>query len=258
MTLDEEPAIVRVDHASQPGAVSLRINRPKVRNALRFEDLRLLNELLLDCQHDPAVKVVMLTGSEGAFCAGADLKAVNAAAGSRDFSGAELASEVLNRIMSMSKIVIAAVNGPAAGLGHHLSVVCDLTIVRSDASFHFTGPAKGIPSLQLGALVLPMMIGLKRAKELLLRGGVVSAERAVELGFANAVVTPMDWDAYLADLLAEFAGRNASVMALDKYQVNQLAYQMTGPLKLSGLAGAARMATMGQVVTGRLQQESVR
>lgn len=258
MPQPDEPSILREDHALHPGAVTLRFNRSQVRNALRPQDLALLNELLMQCQFDPAVKVVFLTGDTAAFCAGADLKAVNAAARDRGIEGSELASEVLQRIVTMSKIVIAAVSGPASGLGHHIATVCDLAVIRAGASFHYTGPEKGIPSLQLGALVLPMMIGVKRAKELLIRGGVLSAERAVELGLANAVVPAAEWDAHLDALAAEFTARHPQVMALDKYQVNQGIYGMFGALRLSGLAGAARMAAMGPVATGRLDKETER
>lgn len=258
MADDGVPGLIRIDSQQFPGAVTLQFDRPEVRNALRTEDLAQLNQLLISCQFDPAVKVVFLTGAEGAFCAGADLKAVNAAGPERDATGSDLASEILQRIATMPKIVIAAVNGPAAGLGHHIAVVADLTYVRADASFHFTGPAKGIPSLQMGALVLPMVIGLKRAKELLIRGGVVTPQRAVELGFANAVVEVTDWQQQLDGLAAEFAGRHPAVMALDKYQANQWAYQVTGALRLSALAGSMRMASMGPVVTGRLDAEVAR
>lgn len=258
MVDETEPGVVRIDDTPVEGAATLMFNRPHVRNAVRPEDLMLLNKYLMDCQFDPKVRVIILTGSEGAFCAGADLKAVNASLGKRGYSSSELSGDMLQRIVSMSKIVIAAVNGPAAGLGHHISTVCDLTVVRADASFHYTGPRKGIPSLQFGALVLPMLVGLKRAKEILIRGGVVTPERAVELGLANEVVAVKDWDGHLAELASEFAQFHPEVMALDKYQVNQLAYGMLGALRLSSLAGASRLNSMEPVITGRLDSEEQR
>ncbi|WP_170235646.1 enoyl-CoA hydratase/isomerase family protein [Verticiella sediminum] len=236
----------------------LRINRPEVKNALGPRDILLLSKHLFDCHHDPAVKVVLLTGTGDAFCAGADLKQMNQRTPEQRSEGGEAATELMLRIVSMPKIVVAAVNGATAGLGNHIAICSDLCLAREDANFHFTGATKGIPSLQMGALVLPMMIGLKRAKALVLRGGKVSARRAEELGFCNEVISADQWEAQLEQLAAEFSDRKAGTMAQNKYQMNQLVYQQIGALKLSSLAGAGQLAAAGQLITGRLANEVAR
>ena len=247
-----------IAHPAVEGAVVLRINRPEFKNALAPEDLARMNQLLFDCHHDSSVKVIFLTGTGDAFCAGADLKQMNARSPEDRARGGEAATELMTRIVSMPKIVIAAVNGAAAGLGNHIAICSDLCIAQEAANFHFTGATKGIPSMQLGALVLPMMIGLKRAKGILLRGGKVSAQRAEELGFCNEVVSSADWDEHITQLAREFSGRSVGAMVQNKYQLNQLVYQQLGALKLSSLAGASHLAGAGELATGRIATEVAR
>ncbi|GAA4338365.1 enoyl-CoA hydratase-related protein [Pigmentiphaga soli] len=252
-TAGDTSGIVRTDHADAPGVVTLRINRPHVKNALGPADLQALDRHLLDCQLDPEVAAVIVTGTGDAFCAGADLKQMNARSPQDRARGGETATDLMTRIVTMPKIVIAALNGASAGLGNHIALCSDLCIAKEGAALHFTGAIKGIPSMQMGALVLPMVMGLKRAKSLLLRGGRVPAERAVELGICNEVVEAGRWDAALAALAAEFSGRHAPTLAHNKFQLNQFAYQMIGALKLSSLAGAMHFAASGELQTGRVE-----
>ncbi|MFT0546090.1 enoyl-CoA hydratase/isomerase family protein [Allopusillimonas ginsengisoli] len=251
-------SVIREKHTDVPGAVTIRINRPEVKNALAPETLLQLNKHLFDCHHDPEVKVVFLTGTGDAFCAGADLKQLNSRSQQDRARGGEAATELMTRIVTMPKIVIAAVNGAAAGLGNHIAICSDLCIAQANANFHFTGATKGIPSMQMGALVLPMAIGIKRAKALLLQGGRVSARRAEELGFCNAVIEPDVWFEEIRKLATEFSGRDVGTLAQNKYLMNQLVYQQIGALKLSSLAGARHLADSGQVITGRLPDEVLR
>lgn len=248
----EDCAVSRVECTDRPAAVTLRIDRPEVKNALRPQDVRALNQHLLDVQIDPRIRLVFITGTGSAFTTGADINCINALSGNDLAAFLELQSELLTRIITMPKIVVAAVNGTTAGIGNHIAVCSDLCVATSDAVFHFTGAARGLPSLLLGTLVMPMMIGLKRAKSLYLRGGRVSAAEAVDYGFCNFTVARERWDNELADLAVEFAARDAATMAHNKYQVNQIAYQMIGPLRLSTLAGAASLSGATDIPTGRL------
>ena len=178
MTEDPDSLVVRFNHIDAPGIVTLRFNRPQVKNALDPATMLLANRHLVDCQYDRDVRAIFLTGTDDAFCSGVDLKFMNALPPEDRAAALEPAMELMTRIVSMPKIVVAALNGASAGLGNHLVLCCDLSIAKRGAALHFTGPAKGIPSMQFGALLLPMIIGLKRAKWLLLRGGRVTAEEA--------------------------------------------------------------------------------
>lgn len=251
MPLNAERTVLRIDHQDSVGAVTIRFNRPQVRNALAPADLLLANQHLLDCQHDPSVKIIFLTGTDSAFCSGFDLKVLNSLPAAQRGDALDTATELMTRIVTTPKIIIAAINGASAGLGNHIALCSDLCIAKRGTAFHFTGASKGIPSMQFGALLLPMTIGLKRAKAILLRGGKVTAEQAEAMGICNSVVEPDGWDAEIKSLADEFCARNASTLSQNKFQANQQAFQMIGALKLSALAGGAQMALADQFVTGR-------
>lgn len=246
------PFIEESRFSRHAGAVMLRINRPEKRNALREEDMDFLGERLQACHHDNSVRAVFITGTGDAFTSGQDINDINAK------SGAELAAlferdvDILTRIVTMPKLVVAAVNGVSAGFGNHLAICSDYCVVRQSAMFHFTGAAKGIPSPMLGTLLLPMTIGLKRAKAIYLRGGKYPPEKALADGLCNEVVAAEDWDTTLESLAGEFCGRNPQVMALNKHLLNHGAVQMVGALKLSGLAGANILSSASNLVTGRV------
>ncbi|MCO5089579.1 enoyl-CoA hydratase/isomerase family protein [Bosea sp. (in: a-proteobacteria)] len=248
-----EDAVFLTAHPDVSSAAIIRLHRPQTRNALRPQDARRLNELLMQVQHDPAIKLVFITGSEGAFTGGADINAINELSGPELSAFVELQVDLLTRIVAMPKIVVAAVNGVTAGLGNHISICADLCFAVDTASFNFTGAAKGLPSLLYGTLMLPMTIGLKRAKAIYLRGGKITAREAVEYGFCNEAVAPADWDATLAALAEEFAPRNPMTLAHNKYQLNQAALQLAGAAKLSGLAGSAALSTATDIPTGRVR-----
>ena len=118
--------------------------------------------------------------------------------------------------------------------------------------FHFTGIAKAIPSPMLGTLLLPMSIGLKRAKALYLRGGRYTPEQVLADGFCNAVVDDERWDEALQTLAEEFCGRSQQVVALNKHLLNQGAMQMLGAVRLSGIAGAGLLSAETNLATGRV------
>lgn len=235
-----------------PQAVLLTINRPEKRNALREADMAFLGERLHAHHHDPSVRAVFITGTADAFTSGQDVNDINAK------SGAELAAlferdvDVLTRIITMPKLVVAAVNGVSAGFGNHLAICSDYCVVRASAMFHFTGAAKGIPSPMLGTLLLPQAIGTKRAKAIYLRGGRVTPEKALADGLCNEVIADKDWDDALEKLADELCGRDSQVLALNKHLLNHGAIQMLAALKLSGLAGANMLSNISNLVTGRV------
>jgi enoyl-CoA hydratase/carnithine racemase len=253
----DDDAIREIRGPYSPAVMTVEFNRPKVKNALRPQDMLRLNEVLLRYQADPQVKAVILTGAGGAFCSGADINYLNKLSGAEMAAYIDMCADVLTRIISMPKIVIAAVNGASAGIANHIAFCVDYCVASEDANFHFTGATKGIASMMLGALLAPMTIGLKRAKGLFLRGGRVSAEKAVELGFCNYTVPQAQWNKELDDLAAEFAARSAVTMAHNKFQLNQAAFHMIGALKTSTLAGSSTLSKASDLPVGRVQQRQV-
>lgn len=191
----------------------LTLNRPQKRNALNHSlTLALLNGLA-DAQADDGVKVVVLTGNGPSFCAGADVGEFKDLTPSQSHlvdERAELTMQLHLAISTMSKPVIAAVNGPAMGGGAGLAIACDLVLIANSARLGYPEISKGI----VAAIVLANLtkqVGRKAAFHLVATGDAVGAEKAVALGMANAVLpdeTLLDETMQLAARLAMF-GRDA-------------------------------------------------
>lgn len=237
---------------SPAGLATLRFDRPRFRNALDVAGIRRFGECLDACRSDPAIRAVILTGTGEAFCSGADINVLNALSGEALAAYLEGWTEALVRIVTLPKVVVAAVNGPCAGAGNHIMLCSDLAFVSTQAAFHFTGPSKGIPSMEFCALLMPMTIGLKRAKGILLRGGRIDAAQAVELGLCNAAWSPEEWDRELEALSAELASRRSETLANNKYILNQAAFDMIGAVKLSTIAGGMYLSGQTALRTGRV------
>ena len=168
----------------QAGAVRIiTINRPGARNAVDGPTAELLAEAFRDFDTDDASHVAILTGAEGTFCAGADLKAVATGNGNRlkkDGDGPMGPSRML-----LSKPVIAAVEGFAVAGGLELAAWCDLRVAAEDAIFGVYCRRWGVPLVDGGTIRLPRLIGMSHAMDLILTGRGVSGAEAQRLGLAN-------------------------------------------------------------------------
>jgi len=162
------------------------INRPEVRNAVDGAAARELAEVFRAFDEDPGLRVAVLTGAAGTFCAGADLKALAAGQGN------ELSEEGDGPMgptrMLLSKPVIAAVEGHAVAGGLELACWCDLRVAARDAVFGVYCRRFGVPLVDLGTIRLPRLIGHSHALDLILTGRGVSGEEALRMGLANRLV----------------------------------------------------------------------
>ena len=164
------------------GIAVITLNRPQRMNALDEQLVRELGQVMTEIEEDEQVKVVILTGHEKFFCAGADIREevpVNFLKNVR---------AVFHKIESCEKPSIAAVSGIAYGGGCELSLVCDLRIASETAKF-------AVPEIKIGAIPagggtqrLPRLIGVTRAKELLFSGNPIDAHEAYRIGLVNRVV----------------------------------------------------------------------
>ena len=162
------------------------IDRPEVRNAVDAATARALADAFRRFDADESLRVAILTGAGGAFCAGADLKAVASGRGSRlseDGDGPMGPSRML-----LSKPVIAAVEGHAVAGGLELALWCDLRVAARDAVFGVYCRRFGVPLVDLGTVRLPRLIGQSQALDLILTGRGVSGEEALRMGLANRLV----------------------------------------------------------------------
>lgn len=170
----------------------LKINRPKALNALNTEVLKELNCALDQLEAAADVDVIIITGQGKAFVAGADIaqmKDLNAEEG-RKFGN--LGQQVFRKIEKMEKPVIAAVNGFALGGGCELAMSCDMRIASEKAKFGQPEVSLGIIPGFSGTQRLPRLVGVGKAKELILTGNMINAEEAERIGLVNKVVKSED------------------------------------------------------------------
>ncbi len=171
------------------------IDRPEVRNAVDGPTAEALDAAFATFEADDDALVAVLTGANGTFCAGADLKAISAGRGNRiDRRSAE---EIVDSLGPMgpsrrvlSKPVIAAVEGFAVAGGLELAIWCDLRVAASDATFGVFCRRWGVPLIDGGTVRLPRLIGHSRALDMILTGREVRGEEALAFGLANRLVEP--------------------------------------------------------------------
>jgi len=168
------------------------IERPEVRNAVDGPTALALERAFVDFDADTALDVAILTGAQGQFCAGADLKAI--AEGFGDNARANPLHDDMTRTAPMGptrlqlrKPVIAAIEGHAVAGGLELALWCDLRVAAAGATFGVFCRRFGVPLVDGGTVRLPRLIGESRALDLILTGRAVSAREAFEIGLVNRV-----------------------------------------------------------------------
>jgi enoyl-CoA hydratase/carnithine racemase len=182
------------------------LNRPEVRNAindaLRVELVALLERVAAD----EGVRAVVLTGKGKAFCAGGDItgmkERLKAPVGQVAFNGWRRQGQTHKSVAllhGMPKVVIAAVNGAAAGLGCDMALACDFILASEQAVFTMSFVKRGLVSDGGGMYFLPRRVGLPRAKELMFTGRLVDAKEALAIRLADRVTSP---DMLIADAVA--------------------------------------------------------
>ena len=192
--------------------LTVTINRPEVRNAVDRATAEALRSTFLAFDADESLSVAVLTGANGAFCAGADLKALSKGA---EGSGPAPSNEVEptgtgpgplgpSRLL-LSKPVIAAVSGHAVAGGLELALWCDLRVADEDAVFGVFCRRWGVPLIDGGTVRLPRIVGQSVALDMILTGRPVGAEEALRIGLANRVVPTGTALAAAQQLAAEIA-----------------------------------------------------
>ena len=216
------------------GVARLTLNRPDAANAITPDQRNRTIELLEGASSDLNVRVVIITAAgERHFCTGADLRVstIPVNPGPADAPDKVLgdvgrnikrgAQRLVGAIMDCEKPVIAAVNGTAAGIGAHIAFASDLVIAADNAKFIEVFVRRGITPDGGGAYMLPRLIGMQKAKELIFFGDDIRATEAERLGLVNRVVP----QAELADAATEWAERLAEsptrALMLSKWLLNR-------------------------------------
>ena len=255
--------------AKAGGVVRVAFDRPEVRNAFRPRTVDELATVLEDARTDPTIGVVLLTGNgpsakDGgwAFCSGGDQR-IRGRDGYR-YADGETADaidqarggrlhilEVQRLIRFMPKVVIAVVPGWAAGGGHSLHVVCDLTIASAEhARFKQTDADVGSFDAGYGSAYFAKQVGQKNAREVFFLAREYDAERAREMGSVNAVVPHTELESTALDWARIILGKSPTAIRMLKYAMNAVDDGLVGQQLFAG--EATRLAYGGdEAVEGR-------
>ena len=172
----------------------VKINRPEKRNAMTYAMNSAFFSALHAAGQDDAVRAVIIEGADGSFCAGTDLADLNdTPTDERGVRGADVEGPRGFQITACPKPVIAAVDGPAMGMGAEFATQCDVRIASTRAKFGWVFVLRGlVADTGAGTFLLPRIIGPTEAARLLMSGETIDAQRALEIGFVSAVVEPED------------------------------------------------------------------
>jgi enoyl-CoA hydratase/carnithine racemase len=177
----------------EEGIATVRLNDPERLNALTFETYAELEKLTGELAHDETVKVLVLTGTGKGFCSGGSVQKIIGKLvrmqSDELYRFTRMTCNVVKNMRNLKKPIIAAVNGIAAGAGAMLALASDLRIVSDKAKFAFLFVRVGLSGADMGALyLLPGIVGLGKAAELVFFGDAIDAQEAHRIGLANRVV----------------------------------------------------------------------
>ena len=196
---------VRVER--EDAVMVVTIDRPEVRNAVDGPTAQALADAFRDFDSDDSARIAILTGAQGHFCAGADLKAMSQEPERANRVQASGDGPMGPTRMLLSKPVIAAIEGYAVAGGLELALWCDLRVASRDATLGFFDRRWGVPLIDGGTIRLPRLIGQSRALDLLLTGRGVPAPEAFEMGLVNRLAdtgAALDAAVALAEEIARF------------------------------------------------------
>ena len=182
-----------LDFKIDGGVATLILNRPDAANAFNLELATELNHAAIICQHNPNIRAVVLTGNGKLFSAGGDLSVMSEAGDQVDAVLKQLTDQLhaaFSTLMRMRAPLIVAVNGSAAGIGLSLALIGDITIASEKASFTLAYTAAGLSPDGGATYLLPKVIGIKRAREMMITNRKLTAAEALEWGMVNQVVAP--------------------------------------------------------------------
>ena len=192
------------------GVATITLNRPERLNALTFEVYRELTDTFAALRSEPEVRAVVITGAGRAFCSGGDVHDIIGELFNRDMEGllafTRMTCELVANIRALQKPVIASLNGTTAGAGACIALASDIRIAAEEAKIAFLFVKVGLSGADMGAAyLLPRVVGLAKATELLYTGDFISAQEAERIGLYNRVVPASqlkDATQELAELLA--------------------------------------------------------
>src|SRR5687768_14004489 len=211
---------------SAKGVVTITLNRPERLNALTFEVYRELTDTFAALGDETAVRAVVITGAGRAFCSGGDVHDIIGELFSRDMEGllefTRMTCELIRNIRALPKPVIASLNGTTAGAGACIALASDIRIASEEAKIAFLFVKVGLSGADMGAAyLLPRVVGLAKATELLYTGDFISAQEAERIGLYNRVVPLEQLSATTQEMAERLAGGPGFALAKTKEMINR-------------------------------------
>jgi enoyl-CoA hydratase/carnithine racemase len=219
----EELGFETIVYEKAPPRATIRLNRPEVLNAFDFRMLRELARACEDASWDDEIRAVVVTGTGRAFCVGADLKswAAEYLGEPREYwkwFGAF--KDMHDRLREIGKPTIARVNGIAVGGGNELQMACDLAVMVDDAFIRHVGPEHGSVPAGGATQWLPIFVGDRRAREIVLLCDEISAKQAEEWGLVNRAVPAAKLDEVVDYWVERLAVKLPQTIRYTKQQLN--------------------------------------
>ena len=207
------------------GVATLTLNRPERLNALTFEVYAELRDAFAAFPTEPGVKAVVITGAGRAFCSGGDVEDIIGALFGRDSAGllefTRMTCDLVKNIRHCPRPVIAALNGTVAGAGAVIAAACDFRVAADSAKIAFLFVRVGLSGADMGASwLLPRLVGMGAATEMLMTGEFVDAARAKEIGLYHRVVPQADVMAEANALAEKLARGPGAAIAVTKHALD--------------------------------------
>lgn len=225
----------------------ITLNRPERLNALTFEVYRELTDTFAALGDEREVRAVVVTGAGRAFCSGGDVRDIIGQLQGRDIEGllefTRMTCELVRNIRALRKPVIASLNGTTAGAGACIALASDLRVASTEARIAFLFVKVGLSGADMGAAhLLPRLVGLAKATELLYTGDFITAEEAHRVGLYNRVVAPAALEAETRSLAEKLARGPAFALAVTKEMLErELDVSFAAALELEAQAQAVCM-----------------
>ena len=205
---------------------TITLNRPERLNALTFEVYRELTDTFAALRHEDEVRAVVITGAGRAFCSGGDVHDIIGELFSKDMEGllefTRMTCELIRNIRALAKPVIASLNGTTAGAGACIALASDIRLANPSAKIAFLFVRVGLSGADMGAAhLLPRLVGLAKATEMLYTGDFITAEEAERIGLYNRVVAPEDLETETRALAERLARGPSFAIGITKEMLNR-------------------------------------
>ncbi len=203
------------------GVVTVTLNRPARLNAVTAEMWPQLAQIFGEIARTVEDRVVVVTGAGGAFSSGADVSGMGEGGSGSPLAHMREVADAALALHRMPKPTVARVDGVAAGAGLNLALGCDLIVASDRSRFSEIFARRGLSVDFGGSWVLPRLVGLHRAKELVLLADMLSADEARAMGLVNRVVPVADLDEVVADWVARLAAGPPLALSMSKLLLNK-------------------------------------